>query len=80
MEIERRMGLRVRSKYEDVVAWLQSDPPGVPYPKNREALHMWDSHVYNQLNGSLNTQETQRVLDKYRRGGGRPPPGGGPVL
>ena len=33
MEIETRMGLRVRSKYEDVVAWINSDPPGVPYPK-----------------------------------------------
>ena len=58
MEIERRMGLRVRSKYEDVVAWLQSDPLGVLYPQNREALHLWDSHVYNQINGLLNTLET----------------------
>ena len=46
MEIETRMGFRVRSKYEDVVAWIQSDPPGVPYPKNRQALQAFDSHVY----------------------------------
>ena len=38
MNIESRMGLRVRSRYEDVVAWIQSDPPGVPYPKNRKEL------------------------------------------
>ena len=46
MEIETRMGFRVRSKYEDVVAWIQSDPPGVPYPKNRKELQALDSHVY----------------------------------
>ena len=52
MEIESRMGFRVRSQYEDVVRWLQSDPPGVAYPKNRQALQALDSHVYAQLTAS----------------------------
>ena len=65
----------------DVVAWLQSDPPGAPYPKNREALEMKDSHVYAQLNASLSTEATLTIAnDLYRRSGGpRGPPGpGGP--
>ena len=41
MEIEKRMGFRVRSKYEDVVKWIQSDPPGVPYPKNARRFRQW---------------------------------------
>ena len=53
MEIEHRMGLRVRSTYEDVAAWIQSGGgPGVPYPKRTE-LQLMDSHVYSQLNGML---------------------------
>ena len=71
MEIEQRMGFKVRSKYEDIVAWIQSDPPGVPYPKNRKALQLMDSHVYAQLNASLSTEATMTVADDfYRRGGG----------
>ena len=38
MEIETRMGFKVRSKYEDVVAWINSDPLGVPYPKTARQL------------------------------------------
>ena len=71
MEIEQRMGFKVRSKYEDIVAWIQSDPPGVPYPKNRKALQLLDSRVYAQLNASLSTEATLTVADDfYRRGGG----------
>ena len=70
MEIEERVGFKVRSKYEDIVAWIQSDPPGVPYPKNRKALQLMDSHVYAQLNASLTTEATMTVADDfYRRGG-----------
>ena len=61
MEIESRMGFRVRSKYEDVVKWIQSDPPGVPCPKNRQALQAFDSHVYAQLTASLSTAATQKI-------------------
>ena len=79
MEIQERMGFKVRSKYEDVVAYILSDPPGVPYPKNRKALHMMDSHVYAQLNAALSNEATLTVADNfYRRGGGgggRGPPG-----
>ena len=79
MEIEHRMGLRVRSKYEDVVAWIRSGGgPAVPYPKRTE-LQLMDSHVYSQLNALLSAQETQSIVDEYRRvGWGRPgnPPGG----
>ena len=84
MEIETRMGFKVRSKYEDVVAWIQSDPPGVPYPKNRKALQAMDSHVYGQLTASLSTEATRTVADDFYRnrgggggggGGGHGPPG-----
>ncbi len=73
MNIETRMGLRVRSKYEDVVAWIQSDPPGVPYPKNRKELQTMDSHVYAQLTAALSTEATLTVADDFyrNRGGGR---------
>ena len=47
MKVVERMGLQERSKYEDVVKWLQSDPPGVPYPKNREATFMMESFLYS---------------------------------
>ena len=73
MEIEHRMGLRVRSKYEDVVEWIRSGGgPAVPYPKRTE-LQLMDSHVYSQLNALLSAQETQSIVDEYRRDGwGRP--------
>ena len=77
MEIEQRMGLRVRSSYEDVVAWIRSGGgPPVPYPKRTE-LQLMDSHVYSQLNALMSAQETQHIVNEYRRDGfGRPPPGG----
>ena len=81
MEIESRMGLKVRSKYEDVVAWLQSDPPGGPYPKNRKELQTMDSHVYSQLTAALSTTATLTVADnifRNRGGGGGGGGGGGP--
>ena len=56
MEIEQRMGLRVRSKYEDVVAWIRSGGgPAVPYPKRAE-LQLMDWHVYSQLNALMSAQ------------------------
>ena len=70
MEIETRMGLKVRSKYEDVVAWIQSDPPGVPYPKNRKELQTMDSHVYAQLTAALSTEATLTVADDFYRNRG----------
>ena len=72
MEIETRMGFKVRSKYEDVVAWIQSDPPGVPYPKNRKELQTMDSHIYAQLTAALSTEATLTVADDFyrNRGGG----------
>ena len=80
MEIETRRGFRVRSKYEDVVAWIRSDPPGVPYPKNRKDLQAMDSHVYGQLTAALSTEATRTVAnDFYRnRGDGGYGGGGGP--
>ena len=62
MEIPTKMGFRVRSNYEDVVAWIQSDPPGVPYPKNRQALQAFDSHVYAQLLKHRSGAENSRRL------------------
>ena len=63
MEIEERMGLRVRSNYEDVAAWILSGGgPGVPYPKRKE-LEMMDSHVYVQLTALLSAQEPHSIVD-----------------
>ena len=76
MEIETRMGFRVRSSYEDVVAWILSDPLGVPYPKNRKELQALDSHVYGQLTASLSTEATRTIADEFFRNRGGPP--GGP--
>ena len=78
MEIETRMGFKVRSKYEDVVAWIQSDPPGVPYPKNRKHLQAMDSHVYGKLTASLSTEATRTVADDFYRSRGDGCGGGGP--
>ena len=66
------MGFKVRSKYEDIVAWIQSGGgPGVPYPQNRKALQLLDSHVYAQLTAALSTDATLTVADNlHRRGGG----------
>ena len=70
------MGFRVRSNYEDMVAWIKSDPPGVPYPKNRTHLQAMDSHVYAQLTAALSTDATRAVADDFYRHRG--PDGGGP--
>ena len=79
MEIETRMGFKVRSKYEDIVAWIQSNPPGVAYPRNRKELQLMDSHLYAQLTAALSTEATLTVADDFYRGrgggGGRGPPG-----
>ena len=32
MEVEERFGLKRRHTYDEIVAWLNSDPKGVPYP------------------------------------------------
>ena len=73
MKVVERMGMVERSKYEDVVEWLQSDPPRVPYPKNREAMFMMESHVYSQLSAAL---ATSSVADEiYRRSGRQGLPG-----
>ena len=77
MEIPTKMGFRVRSNYEDVVAWIKSDPPGVPYPKNRQHLQAMDSHVYAQLTASLSTDATRTVADDFFRHRGGGPPGAG---
>ena len=76
MKLVERMWLQQRSKYEDVLAWLQSDPPGVPYPKNREALFMMESHLYSQLSAALATTVVANEI--YRRGRGGPGPPGPP--
>ena len=52
MEVEERFGLKRRHTYDEIVAWLNSDPKGVPYP-NRVAFQTYNSHVYGQLKDSL---------------------------
>ena len=74
MEIPTKMGF-LRSNYEDVVAWIQSDPPGVPYPKKRNALQALDSYVYAQLTASLSSEATRTIVDEFYRDRGGPPPG-----
>ena len=62
MEIEQRMGLRVRSSYEDVVRLIRSGGgPPVPYPKRTE-LQLMDSHVYSQLNALMSAHLDGRQL------------------
>ena len=52
MEVEERFGLKRKHTYDEIVAWLNSDPKGVPYP-NRVAFQTYNSHVYGQLKDSL---------------------------
>ena len=52
MEVEERFGLKRRRTYDEIVAWLNSDPKGVPYP-NRVAFQTYNSHAYGQLKDSL---------------------------
>ena len=89
MEIQERMGLRVRNSYEEVVAFLRKNVKGVPYP-DRKQLQLFNSHVYNQLSASLAADESSAIVnDIYRRQRpwranwpagqyGRPPPPGRP--
>ena len=57
MEVEERFGLKRRHTYDEIVAWLNSDPKGVPYPK-RVAFQTYNSHVYGQLKDSLRNYTT----------------------
>ena len=52
MEVEERFGLKRKHTYDEIVAWLNSDPKGVPYP-NRVAFQTYNSHLYGQLKDSL---------------------------
>ncbi len=52
IEVEERFGLKRKHTYDEIVAWLNSDPKGVPYP-NRVAFQTYNSHVYGQLKDSL---------------------------
>ena len=61
MEYKERHGFQVRHDYESIVRWLSSDPKGVPYPKNRHDLDMYNSPVFSQLSGALANSEIQRV-------------------
>ena len=88
MEIQERMGLRVRNSYEEVVAFLRKNVAGVPYP-DRKHLQLFNSHVYSQLGASLAADESSAIVNdiyrrqrpwranwpagQYGRPGGRPP-------
>jgi len=91
MQSEERFGLTKRHSYDEIVAWIKSDPAGVPYP-NRVAYQTYDSPVYAQLRDSLRTNtEPQDAYAAYQHGGdlgpfvppkGRfvgPPPGNPPT-
>ena len=75
MELEERFGLKRRHTYDEVVAWLNSDPKGVAYP-SRVAYNTYNSPIYGQLKDSLrtfNAEATQGYL-AHQRGedGGAP--------
>ena len=88
MQIQERMGLRVRNSYEEVVAFLRKNVAGVPYP-DRKHLQLFNSHVYSQLGASLAADESSAIVNdiyrrqrpwranwpagQYGRPGGRPP-------
>ena len=68
MEIEERLGLRKHHTYDEIVAWLGSNPKGVPYP-NRVAAKTFNSPVYGQLRDSLRTfTEAKDAYSAYQRG------------
>ena len=51
------------------MAWIKSDPKGVPYP-DRVAYKTYDSPVYAQLRDSLRTNtEPQDAFNAYQHGG-----------
>ena len=68
MEVEERFGLNRRHTYDEIVAWLNSDPTGVPYP-NRVAFQTYNSHVYGQLKDSLRSFTAgQDAYNAYQHG------------
>ena len=68
MEVEERFGLKRRHTYDEIVAWLNSDPKGVPYP-NRVAFQTYNSHVYGQLKDSLRSFTAgQDAYNAYQHG------------
>ena len=68
MEVEERFGLKKRHTYDEIVAWLNSDPKGVPYP-NRVAFQTYNSHVYGQLKDSLRSFTAgQDAYNAYQHG------------
>jgi hypothetical protein len=69
MQVEERFGLRKRHTYDEIVAWINSDPKGVPYP-NRVATKTYNSPVYGQLKDSLRsfTEGQEAYLNYQRRG------------
>ena len=75
MEVQEAFGLKRRHTYDEVVAWLNSDPKGVAYP-SRVAYKTYNSPIYGQLKDSLrtfNAEATQGYL-AHQRGedGGAP--------
>ena len=78
MQSEERFGLTKRHGYDEIVAWIKSDPKGVPYP-DRVAFKTYDSPVYAQLRDALRTNtEPQDAFNAYQQGGisGRSSPRG----
>ncbi len=68
MEVEERFGLKRRHTYDEIVAWLNSDPKGVPYP-NRVAFQTYNSHVSGQLKDSLRSFTVgQDAYNAYQHG------------
>ena len=73
MEVEERFGLKRRHTYDEIVAWLNSDPKGVPYP-NRVAFQTYNSHLYGQLKDSLRSVTVgQDAYNAYLHGGEHAP-------
>ena len=68
MEVEERFGLKRRHTYDEIVAWLNSDPQGVRCP-NRVAFQTYNSHVYGQLKDSLRSFTVgQDAYNAYQHG------------
>ena len=68
MEVQEAFGLKRRHTYDEVVAWLNSDPKGVTYP-SRVAYKTYNSPIYGQLKDSLrtfNAEATQGYLAHQR--------------
>jgi hypothetical protein len=68
MEVQEAFGLKRRHTYDEVVAWLNSDPKGVAYP-SRVAFKTYNSPIYGQLKDSLRTfNEAQQGYIAHQRG------------